>query len=251
MTKDVESIERATLAALAPSRLEEVGGWLIPLENGTVGRAKSAVPLRHEEPDLALIAHIESRYLALGLPSMFRLPDVAAFDSFRSVLTGGGYIEGKPTLVQAGRSSFSTPFEPLPGFELAEVKPVADDDWAAVFLGEGFDPVDGASRVATLRRAKGSLFAQVRADDGRAVAVGALALSHGWASVHGMRTAVSHRRRGLALRVLTTLAQEARIRGYERIVLQVEASNTSAQQLYAGCGFATAWSYSYWTQPAR
>ena len=52
---------------------------------------------------------------------------------------------------------------------------------AAVFLGEGFDPVDGASRVAILKRSASSLFAtatvgdEVAAvvSDGRATVLGA------------------------------------------------------------------------------
>ncbi len=251
MDSTVESIERATLAALAPSPLEEIEGWLIPLDRGTVGRAKSAVPMHHGKPDgpeETIIDLIEGRYSAHGLTPMFRLPDVATFDSVRSVLIQRKYNPGKPTLVQTGRTSF---VDPYPGFVPAEVQSFADDEWASVFLGEGFDPVDGASRVETLRRAQGSLFAQIRNERGGSVAAGALALSHGWASIHGMRTTTSHRRRGLARRVLTTLAQEAAGRGYTRMVLQVEASNTGALQLYAGCGFQTAWSYSYWTQAVR
>jgi len=44
---DIEAIERATLAAVAPERIEALSGWLLPLDPGTVGRAHSAVPLHH------------------------------------------------------------------------------------------------------------------------------------------------------------------------------------------------------------
>jgi hypothetical protein len=40
---DIEAIERATLAAVSPRRLEELPGWLLAFDEGTIGRARSAV----------------------------------------------------------------------------------------------------------------------------------------------------------------------------------------------------------------
>ena len=116
-----------------------------------------------------------------------------------------------------------------------------------MFLGEGFDPVDGASRVRTLSRAAGTLFASLK-QDGRTVAAGAAAFGHGWASVHGMRTAQACRGQGLAARVLASLAAAALSRGYPRMFLQVEANNPPAQALYRRAGFEPAWTYTYWRQ---
>ena len=72
--------------------------------------------------------------------------------------------------------------------------------------------------------------------------------SHGWASVHGMRTAQDCRGRGLAQSVLAALADAARAKGYDRMFLQVEAHNAAALALYRRCGFSLAWTYSYWLQ---
>jgi ribosomal protein S18 acetylase RimI-like enzyme len=239
---DVESIERATLAAVAPFALEEAQGWLVPFDGGVVGRAKSAVPISHTHSSRAPPAEIEARYAAKGFPALFRIAEAPALETTRQQLARLGYRSAKPTLVQvaaahAAANAFSGP--------AAEVDAVADDEWASVFLGEGFDPAEGASRVQTLRRAPASLFARIR-QDGKTVAAGVLALGHGWASIHGMRTARSHQGQGLATRVVSTLARVARDKGFERMVLQVQAGNAPAQRLYARCGFATAWSYSYW-----
>ena len=113
-----------------------------------------------------------------------------------------------------------------------------------MFLGEGFDPVDGASRVATLSRAPGAFFAKIE-EGGVAVAAGMGSFSHGWARVHGMRTALAQRGRGLAGRVLSALAHAAREEGIARMFLQVEAHNEAAISLYRRAGIATAWTYSY------
>jgi N-acetylglutamate synthase len=240
---DVEAIERATLAAVAPTAIDEADGWLLPFDSsGVVGRAKSAVPIRHSHSPRAPVAEIESRYAAKGWPALFRIAEVPALDATRKELTRLGYRNSKPTLVQiADAHTAANVFSGPP----VQVAAFADDAWASVFLGEGFDPIEGASRVQTLRRARESLFAQVR-QGGNTVAAGVLTLGHGWASIHGMRTAQSQRGQGLATRVVSTLARIALDQGFERMVLQVEAGNATAQRLYARCGFATAWCYSYW-----
>ncbi|MEJ8845354.1 GNAT family N-acetyltransferase [Variovorax rhizosphaerae] len=244
-SEDIEAIERATLAAVAPHTVEEFDGWLLPFDHGTVGRAKSAVPLRHEAPrDAAgLLAAIEARYAYQGLPAAFRMADLPCFDALRGALLERNYQRGKPTLTQTSDLRSLVALAPeVP----ADVDTTPDAGWASVFLGEGFDPVDGASRVQALSRAAGTLFGSVR-EDGRTVAAGALALSHGWASLHGMRTQQSARGRGLAGRVMAGLAQAALALGYERVFLQVEAGNAPAQALYRRAGFLTQWTYEYWT----
>jgi len=72
------------------------------------------------------------------------------------------------------------------------------------------------------------------------------AFSHGWASVHGMRTAKARRGEGIAGRILSAFAGIAAERGVSRMFLQVEAHNPAAISLYRRAGFATAWSYAYW-----
>jgi GNAT superfamily N-acetyltransferase len=244
---NVESIERATLSAVSPEAQEEIPGWLLPFDGGTVGRAKSAVPLSHRAPDAAVLQQIEARYAAHGLPMVLRIPEVEAFKAFGEALTNSGHAAGRPTQVQC--AAVST-IPRMPSDASATVAPAPDSDWAAVFVGEGFDPVDGASRVKTLSRAPQSLFASVR-EDGRTVAAGMASFSHGWASVHGMRTAQDCRGRGLAGRVLSALADAARSKGYERMFLQVDVHNTAALALYRKSGFELAWTYAYWQQPAR
>ena len=241
-SSDTEAIERATMAAVAPPEVDEAHGWLIAYDDGTVNRAKSAVPLHHDMPDVRVVADIRQRYLARGLAPMFRIPQLAQFDSVQAELARLGLQSQQPTGVHIARAADVV--RAGTGGDV-QVKSAPDDEWAGVFLGEGFDAQDGASRVRTLTRARGSLFASVR-DGGQTVAAGVLAMGHGWASIHGMRTALSHRGRGLATRVLSALASQAQQRNFDNIVLQVETANTTARRLYARCGFTHAWTYAYW-----
>ena len=242
-TVDVESLERATIAAVAPEAVEETEGWLLPFDSGVVGRAKSAVPLSHTVADETLVARIEARYAARGMQAVFRVATVSCFDAMRQELTRRGYRAGKPTLVQTGSAQVMRRVSTQP---LADVDPTPDAAWAALFLGEGFDPVDGASRVKSLSRAQGSVYASLR-ESGQTIAAGAGSYSHGWASVHGMRTDQAFRGRGLAGRVLAALAEEAARRDLDNTFLQVEAGNEAAQALYRRAGFTTAWRYEYWS----
>lgn len=240
---DIGAIERATLAGIPPQRLEQWGGWLLAFDDGTVGRCHSAVPLRHVAPVPGCLDAIERRYGAAGLRTVLRVPERPAFDAFRRQLETTGYRRSKPTLVQTGRTS------ELAGSGMGTIEVQLADapgaGWEQVFLGEGFDPVDGASRLGILRRARGSVFAGVQ-DHGRTVAVGCASLSEGWCGIHGMRTLPTHRGRGLAGAVLAALARAAAARGIERCFLQVEEHNAVARSLYAARRLATAWAYAYW-----
>lgn len=239
----IEAIELATLQAMPPRRLQRWRDWLVPFDDGTVGRSHSAVPLRHDTPDPDVLPHLEALYAQEGLATVLRIPELASFASLHEALRASGYARAKPTLVQVGdvdRLALRTQAR-------VDISGHLGADGEQVFLGEGFDPVDGASRLAILRRGTQSLFASVRVD-GRIVAIGATAVSHGWCGMHGMRTLPAFRGRGFATAILAALAHAARERGAQRVFLQVDAANAAARSLYEGLGFATAWTYAYWAR---
>lgn len=241
---DVESLERATMAAVPPEGQEDMQGWYVAFDHGTIHRAQSAVPLRHDAAVAGAPAldAIEALYRARGLPPMFRIPDLAAFDGMRTLLRARGYAPCKPTLTQtaAVRSMLAAG-----DADAVRLDATPDAAWAAAFGGEGFDAADGASRIAIMSRGQSSLFAGVRIG-GVAAAVGVGCFAHGWLGVHGMRTAPAFRGRGLAGAVLAALAREAQARGIGRAFLQVEIPRDPALALYRRAGFGTAWALHYW-----
>ena len=243
---DIAGIERATLAAMPPEAREEIDGWLVALDHGTVGRAHSAAPLAHAAPDARAVAAVEARYARFGTPAVFRLPEVPAFDGLRSTLQGKGFRPSRTTLVQVARVQDM----PLPNDATVALQSAPAAGWEQVFLGEGFDPVDGASRLGILRRARDSVFAGIERE-GATVAVGSACFSQGWCGIHGMRTLPVQRKQGSAGRILAAFAQEARSRGLAQAFLQVEEGNAVARSLYARLGFATAWAYRYWSAGVR
>lgn len=240
---DIEAIERATITAVAPERVGALDGWLLPLDTGTVGRAHSAVPLHHGVHDPALIDPITQRYRDAGLRPVFRLPDVPSFEAWWPVLADRGFRREQPTLTQTG--ALDGLLALASDAEGVSLDPRPDAAWMAMFLGEGLDPVDGASRSRALARAQGTLFASLR-EEGQTLACGAASYAQGWLSMHGLRTAASQRGRGLAGRLIRTMALEAQRRGISRAFLQVDGSNAPALALYRRAGMSTAWSYAYW-----
>lgn len=242
---DVEAIERATLAAVAPERLVERDGWLLPMDPGTVGRAHSAVPLHHGIHDPSLISQIAASYRDAGFRPVFRLPDLPTFTAWWPLLAGQGFQRQQPTLTQTGTLAGLLALAGDADGVRLDARP--DDAWMAMFLGEGLDPVDGASRSRALARAEGTLFASLRAG-GRTLACGAACFAQGWLSLHGLRTEARHRGQGLAGRLIRAMALEAQRRGIQRAFLQVDAANVPALALYQRAGMRTAWAYAYWRQ---
>ena len=97
---DTESIERATLAAVGPERVEALPGWLLPMDHGTVGRAHAAVPLQHDLADIAPWQAVAERYRAAGHRPVFRLPETPTFAAMQAELAAGGWHRAQPTQVQ-------------------------------------------------------------------------------------------------------------------------------------------------------
>lgn len=242
---DVEAIERATIAALSPETVLEIDGWLLALGAGAPRRSKSAVPLSHTlAADPATLDAIEAAYAERRLTPAFRISDAPGLQGVRDALAARGYRAEQPTLVKVGETAG---MRAICGGEPAEVCEAPDETWKAVFLGPGFDPADGASRIELLTRSGENRFGAVR-EEGAALAVGVASFGDGWASVHGMRTAAERRGQGLAARVLAGLAQSAEDRGLNRVFLQVEEPNAPARALYRRAGFQPAWRYFYWAK---
>ncbi len=242
---DIANLERATLDAVAPPATQEIEGWLLPFDNSTIGRAKSAVPLRHSDLDAAAVATIETLYAQRGLQAAFRVADVPSLANFHAELQQRGYRPDQPTLVQVGTvQQMRLICQATP----AEVSTKPSPAWSAVYLGDGFDPVDGAHRIQALSRSRHVVYACVQ-EAGQSVAAGTASLSQGWASIHGMRTLASYRGRGLAARILAGLADTATAHALDKVFLQVEEENHAALALYRRAGFTTAWRYHYWRKP--
>ncbi|MFL5297541.1 MAG: GNAT family N-acetyltransferase [Phenylobacterium sp.] len=232
-------LERDTVAGVAPREVVEIGGWLVPLDEGPIGRGKSAVPLSHDVGPSAVGA-IEAAYRERGLTPGFRIADIPELASVCAELAARGYTPRQPTIFKtAAIAEVAASSEAS-----ARVLDQPDDAWEALFAGDGFDPADAAPRIAALSRSPGALYGAT-GEGGATCAVGVMSFGRGWAGVHGMRTAPAHRGRGYAAAILAVLARAAQDRGFERVFLQVEEPNP-ARRIYRRAGFTPLWRYHYW-----
>jgi GNAT superfamily N-acetyltransferase len=236
---EVAVLERDTVAAVAPPELLEIAGWLAPLDDGSIGRAKSAVPLHHDV-GVEAIGDIEDAYRSRGLKPAFRIADVPSLAPVCAELSRRGFTPQQPTIFKIGSVAALAAFSDAP----ARVLETPDATWADVFLGEGFDPVDGAHRVAALTRSPGAIYGAA-GQGGATHAVGVMSFGARWVGIHGMRTAPGHRGRGHASAILAALGRVALDRGHARVFLQVEEANP-ARRIYRAAGFTPIWRYHYW-----
>ena len=216
---------------MAPPEVVEIGGWRVPFDDGPIGRAKSAVPLRHDLGPEAL-DEIEAAFRARGLPPRFRIADVPSLGAVAADLARRGYSATQADHLQDRRLErrHGAPFADGPAMLLSE----PSDGLGCGFPGRRFrSQADGApSACAALTRSPDAVYGA--AGEGAEIqAVGVMSFGAGWAGVHGMRTAPAHRGKGLASRILATLEGPSRrqARGVTRVFLQVEEPNPAAPHL--------------------
>lgn len=236
---EIETLERDTVAAVAPPQTLEIGDWLAPLDNGTIGRAKSAVPLRHDIGPEA-IGEVVDAYRSRGLEPGFRIADVGSLEAVQNELARRRFTPRQPAVFKTGTTSELAAFSKAS----ANILAAPDAAWGAVFLGEGFDAADGAHRIAALTRSPEAIYGSA-GEGGETRAVGVMSFGVSWAGIHGMRTAPAHRGKGYAGAILAALGRAALARGFERVFLQVEDANP-ARRIYRRAGFTPVWRYHYW-----
>jgi ribosomal protein S18 acetylase RimI-like enzyme len=245
MQPSIATIERVTVASVAPTALEEYPGWLLPLGPSSIGRASSAVPLHHAPHDPALLESIVERYRARALPPQFRVADVRGLAGLQRSLERRQFAPARATFVQLAHVS---PFLA----RVAADSPISgatqpDDAWADVYCSAGLSDERSLQRLAAVTRARDTVYLSAR-DRERVVAVGALSCDADIACLHGMCTAPEARGRGHAGNIIAAAAIAAHSRGIAHVCLQVESENSAALAAYRRAGFTTFWQYRYWQQ---
>jgi GNAT superfamily N-acetyltransferase len=242
MKIDIVSLERATLDAVAPATVESLAGWLLPIDDTTIGRATSAVPIRHDRADPAAIAAIEIQYAQRGYTAQFRVADVVGLNPVHSELRQRGYTPQQPTLTMVGHVDR---WHKTDTDWVVELTQNASKAWESVYLSEDFDPLDGANRVRALSRSSCLVYAHI-CDESGPIAAGTASFSQGWIGLHGLRTAAQVRGKGCASAIISAVGELVTSKRIGRCFLQVEEKNMPAIHLYRRLGFQTAWCYHYW-----
>lgn len=236
---------------------EDADGWVLRASEGVTQRANSVWPrdISADIPRAELAGSVREAagwYRRRRLPLIFQVFDDARSAGLNGVLDGLGFTRQSETRIMV-RGTGHLP-ETGRGVERADVELSGQPtgDWLRLWWS-----VDGRGGDHELDIARGilsgcpAIYALVRDDDGRPAAVGRLAVVDGWGGIYSMATAETHRRRGLAAKVLAALLNEGATLGLKGFWLLVTAANHNAQSLYRQAGFRDYGSYLYRQAPLR
>lgn len=81
---------------------------------------------------------------------------------------------------------------------------------------------------------------------GEPVAIGAIGIADGEATIYGLGVLPGHQGRGIGRGVIALLLQEIRQRGITEVCIEVDSKNEAALHLYQSCGFKHEAAYGYY-----
>lgn len=229
----------------APDR-EDTGGWVMRAAGGVTQRANSVWPREQARDHEPAMRTATQWYRSRRLPLIVQVFDDERSAGLNAVLDAQRFTRQSETLIMvrpAGALPAALLGDPANDVEIFEDP---SEEWLRLWWS-----VDGRGGDAELEIARKilvscpSIYALVRDDDGAPAAVGRLALVEGRGGIYCMATAAKHRRLGYGRRVLDALLAAGSRRGVSEFWLLVMASNTGAQALYEGAGFAEHGRYLY------
>lgn len=230
----------------------EAGGWTLRAAAGVTQRANSIWPRSTAglpgEDLAAQLRQARSWYRTRRLPVIFQLFGNPAMSGLHDLLDAEGFSRQSETLVMTREATDVPVPAATQDFPLVELAPEPSGDWLGVWWQvDGRGGEDSRAVAEKILRGCPSLYALVRDSDGRAAAVGRLALPAGSdrGGLYCMATLPRARRRGFAAAILHTLLQAGTERGAAGFWLLVTAANHGAQELYAKAGFNEAGRYLY------
>jgi GNAT superfamily N-acetyltransferase len=249
-----DDLEAVMAEAWPAVERESLGSWSLRSSSGFTGRACSVLPMG--DPGLPLdraIEQVERWYADRGQPPMFQVygpPGFAIADVplaaallRRGYAVGGRRADWVRVLVMTGPTSAVPPVSG-PSLPVA-VEERMSAEWLDAY-GQGRPAVPGATE-AVLAGRDGLRFLSVRDAGAGLIGIGRLALQAGWAGVFAVWVEPSHRRRGVARALTSTMATIARQHGIPSLYLQVSADNAAAIRLYEELGFTVHHEYTYLT----
>lgn len=240
---DLEQLTLATSPALREERYDE---WVLRASGTDTRRANSVTQLGPGTLPLAdKIDFCERWYANAAQPATFRLTTALSPAGLDGLLDARGYRIDTPSHVMCCELGSLKPG----GIAGQIVERSAFEGIADLHRLKGSDPA-----LALRDQARQALWALPERhlayiEDGEVRACGLVRVDGAWAGIFNMRTAESHRGRGLAGQLVAALLAWARERGAQRGFLQVEQSNTAAVRLYRRAGFAPRYDYHYRVKP--
>lgn len=249
----MDDLERIMVAGWQPVERAELGGWVLRAAAGFTGRANSVLPLGNPGMPLSeAVDRCETWYDERGLRRLFALFGPAGFavgdDPLGRELLGRGYTPFNNTSVLTIATG-AMPQE-VPHASGARVQlesgpsPRWWDAWAGWDGGSDHDNDGSSAARAVLTGSAEQLFASLEVD-GAVVGVARVTFAQAWAGVFALHVAPEHRRTGVAVQLMSAVADAAHARGIRFIYLQVQQASLPARGLYERLGFSVHHEYCY------
>lgn len=235
-------IEDAGLNASAPTQQRWLDGWLVRTCPGKAKRARCINPVADGHLPLSeRIALCEQAYHDASLPMIFRITPFCRPAGLDDTLHGLGLQRFDDTRVML--TTRLPQAQPEPGLTPEAV--TSDQYAAAVGTLRGSPPEQQTAHAQRLRHSPVPYHGHVIREQGEIVACAQFAQEFDLVGLYDVHTASSHRGRGLARRLCTTLLAQAAARGARAAYLQVEHDNQPARAVYHRLGFQDAYAYHY------
>ena len=242
MCTHTRRIEEATLNAWPALQQVLYDGWILRFAGGYTKRANSITPLFASSIDLATkVAVCERRYRDRNLPTIFRLPSIAAPKGLDQYLAKIGYQKLDPTWVMQ-MALTNREFRVRNAVELhaAPLESWLEHHGAWARLA----PKQQGLHAKILRAIPMPHLFAILKKDGKPVACGLGVLEDEHVGIFDVITAPEERRRGFATELLNGILRWAQARGATCAYLQVKMSNEAAWRMYQKAGFENV--YHYW-----
>lgn len=235
-------LERVMASGWLAEHREWLGGWLLRASEGFTGRANSVLPLGDPaRPIDDALGHVTTWYAHRGLTARCSVPSPACAD-LGDALAERGWTAAWGALVMTADAD-DIPRSDGPPVRL-ERRP--SSAWQAAYHYRGGSLPAAGRRL--LERHDTAAFASVE-DGGEVVAIGRGVVDEGWIGITAVEVSPSHRRQGLARRILGVLVSWGAEEGATRVYLQVDLDNGPAIAMYGTTGFTVHHTYRYWDAP--
>jgi len=235
----VEDLERVAARGWRALEEEPLGDWLLRAGSGFTGRANSVLVVGDPGRPLPDAVDAVTRWYAdRGLRPCAQLPGVQS-RAADAAFAAAGWDRDEDVLVLTAPSSTGPVDVPV------QLDDTPDEAWLAGYRYRGAALPSVAVQVLT--SAQDAVFASIRLDPAPAplAAVARGVLTDGWLGVTAVTVAEEHRRRGLAVAVMTALQNWAVERDAHSVYLQVAEDNAPARALYRRLGFIEHHRYHY------
>jgi GNAT superfamily N-acetyltransferase len=238
LTLRVLELDRICNATWPAIESEEFGGWLLRAANGVTNRANSVLPLKGALEAGCLnnfeenLAAAQNFYRSRNLPVIFHLA-IPTWDELQSKLIELGSTE----LIRA-----NTMVADLQSFEVnipteltLEVTDTPSSAWLNTPAVPGVEKILNGCPARYLGIRSGA----------EVIATARIALSEGWSSLTRVFVSEQFRGQGLGKAIVASAINESLLQGATKSVLQVEAKNEVAIDIYESLGFNFHHEYTY------